>query len=168
MKISPRLDLFSLRKLNLLITKIRLTKSKTQWLQLKFTRKSENYEAPKNKESSGHHGISNEDLKCCSPIIEPILAKTFNDIIAFSIYPEWMKLAKITSCIKNFCDGNLPENYRPISLISSLSKVFENFLLKRMMSFCTNHKVLTSDQFWFPPVMCTSYRHSNGNSTAAN
>ena len=29
----------------------------------------------KNKKGSGHDGISNEILKCCSPVIEPILAK---------------------------------------------------------------------------------------------
>ena len=86
--------------------------------------------------SSGHDGISNEILKCCLPVIEPILAKIFNEIIELSIYPVWMKIAKIVPLYKNG-DRNLPENYRPISLISSLSNVFEKlqfgsdvFLLK--------------------------------------
>ena len=106
----------------------------------------------KNKKSSGHDGISNEILKCCSPVIEPILAKIFNEMVESSIYPDWMKLAKITPLYKKG-DRNLPENYRPISLISSLSKVFEKLLLKRMMSFCAKHKVLTSSQFGFRPKM---------------
>ena len=106
----------------------------------------------KNKKSSGHDGISNEILKCCSPVIEPILAEIFNEMIEFSIYPDWMKLAKITPLYKKG-DRNLPENYRPISLISSLSKVFEKLLLKRMMSFCSKHKILTSAQFGFRPKM---------------
>ena len=75
-----------------------------------------------------------------------ILAKIFNEMVAFSIYPYWMKLAKITPLYKKG-DRNLP-----ISLISSLSKVFEKLLLKRM-SFCTKHKVLTSAQFGFRPKM---------------
>ena len=102
----------------------------------------------KNKKSSGHDGISNEILKCCSPVIEPILAEIFNEMIEFSIYPDWTKLAKITPLYEKG-DRNLPENYRPISLISSLSKVFEKLLLKRMMSFCSKHKILTSAQFGF-------------------
>ena len=73
-------------------------------------------------------------------------------MIEFSIYPDWLKLAKITPLYKK-CDRNLPESYRPISLISFHSKVFEKLLLKRMMSFCTKHKVLTSAQFGFRPKM---------------
>ena len=34
----------------------------------------------KNKKSSGHDGISNEIRNCCSPVIEPILAKLFNEM----------------------------------------------------------------------------------------
>ena len=35
----------------------------------------------KNKKSHGHDGISNEILKCCSPIDEPYLAVAFNRAI---------------------------------------------------------------------------------------
>ena len=63
-----------------------------------------------------------------------------------------VKVSKNYSPVKKG-DRNLPENYRRISLISSLSKVFEKLLLKRMMSFCTKHKVLTSPQFGFRPEM---------------
>ena len=73
-------------------------------------------------------------------------------MIEFSIYPDWLKLAKITHLYKKG-DRNLPENNRPISLISFLSKVFEKLLLKRMMSFCAKHKVITSAQFGFRPEM---------------
>ena len=54
----------------------------------------------KTKKSSGHDGISNEILKCCSPVIEPNLAEIFNEMIEFSISPDWMKLAKITPLYK--------------------------------------------------------------------
>ena len=54
----------------------------------------------KNKKSSGHDGISNEYLKCFSPVKETILAEIFIEMIEFFIYPDWMKLAKLLSCIK--------------------------------------------------------------------
>ena len=73
-------------------------------------------------------------------------------MIELSLYPDWMKLPKPTPpYIKG--DRNLPETYRPISLISSLDEVFETLLLKRKVSFCTKHKVLTSAQFEFRPTM---------------
>ena len=114
----------------------------------KFPRICDNSEALKNQSNSGHDG----KLKCCSPVIEPILAKKFNEMNEFSIYPDWMKIAKITPLLKKG-DRIQPENYRPTSLISSLSKVFGKRLLKRMMSFCTKQKVLTSAQFRFRPKM---------------
>ena len=43
-------------------------------------------------------------------------------MIAFSIYPDWMKLAKITPLYEKG-ERNLPENYRSISLISFLRKI---------------------------------------------
>ena len=58
----------------------------------------------KNKKSSGHDGISNEVLKCCSPDIQPILSKLFNEMIEFSIFPDWLKLAKITPLYKKMIE----------------------------------------------------------------
>ena len=58
---------------------------------------------------------SHEILKCCSPVIEPRESiNRFNEMIEFSEYPDWMKIAKGTPVKKG--DINLPENYRPISL----------------------------------------------------
>ena len=39
-----------------------------------------------------------------------------------------------------------PVNYRPISLLSSLSKVLEKLLYQRMMAFCTTNELLTPVQ----------------------
>ena len=102
----------------------------------------------KNKKSYGHDGISNEILKCCSPIIEPYLANAFNKAISESVYPTSLKKAKVVPLFKKG-DKKNPENYRPISLLSSLSKVFEKLLFERMVNFCEKNKLLTSAQFGF-------------------
>ena len=49
----------------------------------------------KNKKSSGHDGITNEILKCCSPIIETYLAKTFNNCFEGGTFPSSFKIAKV-------------------------------------------------------------------------
>ena len=48
----------------------------------------------KNKERQGNDGISNEILKCCSPIIEPYLAVAFNRALEESKFPSSDKTAK--------------------------------------------------------------------------
>ena len=49
----------------------------------------------KNKKSTGEDGMSNEMLKCCSPIIEPQIATLFNNCIEDGIFPDCFKTAKV-------------------------------------------------------------------------
>ena len=68
------------------------------------------------------------------------------------LFPARKVFARIGSFLRKklmYFHRNRPENYRPISLISSLSTVFEKLLLKRMMSFCQKHKILNESQFGF-------------------
>ena len=60
---------------------------------------------------------------------------------------EW-KLAKIKSLFKN---GSKTDQscYQTISLLSSLSKVFENILFNRMMHFIKKFKIIDEYQFGF-------------------
>ena len=59
-----------------------------------------------------------------------------------------MKIAKVIAIFKK---GNceLPSNYRPISLLSIFSKLFEKLMHKRFYKFLEIHKVLYSLQFGF-------------------
>ena len=104
----------------------------------------------KNKKSAGYDGISNEILKCCSPIIECYLAKAVNKCITEEIFPECLKVSKVIPLHKKG-DKKEPGNYRPISLLSPLSKIFESVLLKRMLGFSEKCKLLSLNQFGFRP-----------------
>ena len=96
----------------------------------------------KNKTSSGHDGISNEILKCCSPIIENYLVRSFIDCAEKQVSPECLKIAKVLPLFKKG-DDSLPSKYRPISLLCSLSKVFEKLLHKRMVNFFNKNNLFT-------------------------
>ena len=102
----------------------------------------------KNKESCGEDGISNEILKCCSPIVDEYIAIAFDKCILEKTYPTCFKLANVIPLHKKG-DKSDPANYRPISLLSSLGKLFEKLLHKRMVKFCEKEKILTSTQFDF-------------------
>ena len=46
-------------------------------------------------------------------------------------------------------DYENPENYRPISLLSSPAKVYEQIWYKRMLVYCNKTEILSSKQFGF-------------------
>ena len=59
-----------------------------------------------------------------------------------------MKIAKVLPLLKKG-DFSLPDNYRPISLLTSLSKIFEKLIHKRITYFSAKHKLLNPKQFGF-------------------
>ena len=84
----------------------------------------------KNKKSTVEDGISNEMLKCNPPIMEPRIATLFNNCFEEGIFPDCFKTAKVLPLCKKG-DRKVPGNYRPISFLGSLSKIFEKLLHKR-------------------------------------
>ena len=50
------------------------------------------------------------------------------------IFPDLMKIAGVSPAIKSG-DSDILDNYRPISLLSMFSKVFERLTLNRILSF---------------------------------
>ena len=102
----------------------------------------------KNKKSSGHDGISTKILESCSPIIKNCFS--FNNCIEKQSFPECLKIAKVLPFFKKG-DESLPCNYRPISRLSSLCKIFEKLLYKRMIKFFNKNNHFTPAQYGFKP-----------------
>ena len=79
----------------------------------------------------------------------------FNISLITGIFPNDMKTAKVIPVFKSgdhlkFC------NYRPISLLSQLSKIRKKIFYKRLMSFIENHHILTDGQHGFRSNHSTS------------
>ena len=102
----------------------------------------------KNKKSYGLDGISNEILKCCLPVIEPAIAVAFIKCIEERTFPKCLKIAKIMRIFKKG-DKRKPEKFRPMSLLSSISKVFEKLLQSRMIKFCEKKSNISGIQYGF-------------------
>ena len=83
--------------------------------------------------SCGFDGINNELLQMFSPVVSPFFAKLVNKSMCSGIFPNSLKIAKITPLYKGGCMQNT-SSYRPISLLSSLRKVFEKVLYSRLSS----------------------------------
>ena len=101
-----------------------------------------------NKKSAGPDNISPKILKICEPFIKGPLTMLFNYSIETASYPSNLKLAKVVALHKKKSIF-LPENYRPISLLSCIDKIFERLLHKRFMNFIDKHKIIILNQYGF-------------------
>ena len=102
----------------------------------------------KNKKSAGHDEINNFILKGVISSIADPLEYIFNESLLTGQVPEQMKIAKVIPLFKKG-DHLDTSNYRPISLLSTLSKILERIIYKRTMNFLKTHNVLTNSQFGF-------------------
>ena len=73
-------------------------------------------------------------MKGCNDIISPYLTNLFNDSIESNIYPDSLKLAEVTPAHKKDETTN-KNNYRPISLLPCVSKLFEKLLYEQIYNF---------------------------------
>ena len=77
--------------------------------------------------------IPSKHLKQNSDICSPILTKLFNKCIRNDEFPNELKLADITPIFKKG-DNTSEKNYRPISILPSVSKIYERLMQKQIIS----------------------------------
>ena len=86
------------------------------------------------KKAAASNSIPAKVLKETSDICSPVLQQIWNDeILKKCQFPENLKLANITSVSKTE-DKNLAKNYRPVSALPTLSKVFEKIMQKQVIN----------------------------------
>jgi len=98
--------------------------------------------------ASGWDYISPGILKEIRQSISLPLTHLCNISFSNGVFPNELKLAKVVPIFKH---GNkeLLKNYRPISVLSCLSKVFERLMYNRLISFLEKHKIISELQFGF-------------------
>ena len=106
------------------------------------------FEKMKNKKRCDEDGISNEILQGSFPIVDDQIAIASNKCVLEKTNPTCFKVEKVIPLHKSG-DKSDPANCRPISLTSSLGKLFEKQLHKRMIKLCEMEKILTSTHHRF-------------------
>lgn len=101
----------------------------------------------KRRKSPGADGIHNALLKNLSQKSVIFLTKIFNACFRQCYFPQIWKNAKVIAILKPGKDADIPTSYRPISLLSSLSKLFEAIIYTRLIS--TTQNLLKNEQFGF-------------------
>ena len=98
--------------------------------------------------ASGPSSIPTTFLKMIAPTASTILSHIFNCSIREGIYPQCLKQATIKPLHKK--DSKLEVgNYRPISLLSNINKIFEKLLHLRLIKFFDKNNTFTNEQFGF-------------------
>ena len=74
------------------------------------------------------------------------------------VFPACWKLAILSPILKSEKDALLPSLYRPIALLTCVSKVFERLVHKQLVCFCFKNGLLPAEQFGFPERKTTEWQ----------
>ena len=102
----------------------------------------------KPKTSFGRDCISTKLLKVMLPQVLTPLCHLFNLSVQTGYIPSELKTAKVVPVFKSG-DAHEFTNYRPISLLSSFSKLFEKIIAKQMVMYMNKLKILYVHQYGF-------------------
>ncbi len=79
----------------------------------------------------------------------PIYLKLFNLIFSTGNVPKIWLSGKILPFYRNKGEKNDPKNYRPITILSCLGKLFTSIINNRLCSFLETFLLLNENQFGF-------------------
>ena len=101
--------------------------------------------------SSGPDKIPNKLLKMCALLLANPLCKLFNKSLHSGIFPLLWKKACVTPIYKQKGSSSDPTNYRPISLLPTLSKILEKLVFNKIYSHLSENNLLTEKQSGYRP-----------------
>ena len=101
------------------------------------------------KASCGYDELSSILLKKIANSIKPILTLIIYQSLYTGIFPTKLKLAKVIPLYKNKGDCHLFDNYRPISPLPTISKIFEKVVHKQLYNYFTDNDLFYKSQYGY-------------------
>ena len=106
------------------------------------------------KKATGLDMIPSKLLKMAASVVTPSLTAIFTKSIITGIYPTEWKMARVTPVFKKGEKSDL-NNYRPISVIPVVSKVFEKIVYDQLYQYLNDNQLLSSCQSGFRSLHST-------------
>ena len=88
-------------------------------------------------------------LKNCEPELSYILAELFNKCLKESCFPDYWKVSSVVPVFKNIGERSTAKNYRPVSLLSVVIKVFEKLVNNRVVDHLEKCDLFSDFQYAF-------------------
>jgi len=88
-------------------------------------------------------------------LFSPAISLLFNRSISDGIFPDCLKIARVIP-VHKAGDKKSINNYRPISILPILSKIFEKLMFLRLNDFISEYNLISSHQFGFRKSASTS------------
>ena len=107
------------------------------------------------KKAVGLDGIPNKLLKLSANIVGPSLSEIFKKSILTGAFPREWKVSRVTPVFKKGEKKNDVDNYRPISVVSTISKIFERIVFDQFSSYLNDNDILTTCQSGFRTLHST-------------
>ena len=95
-----------------------------------------------------YYGISSELLKLITGDISKCITLIINQSLHSGIFPDKLKIAKVTPIHKKG-DIKLITNFRPISVLPVISKIFETVICDQLSHYLESNNLLCPQQYGF-------------------
>ena len=106
------------------------------------------------KNSGGGLELPIRFLKMSCEQVAPHVTALFNMSVRQCRYPILLKIARVVPVHKRG-DAHSTQNYRPISILPPINKIFEKLIYKRMVNFIDECRLLSHNQYGFRKGMDT-------------
>ena len=114
----------------------------------------------KDKKAIRNCDIETSFIKIAKILIAKFLCKIFNSCLELGIFPDDLKIAEVIPVFKKG-DPAEATNYRPISILSQFSKIFEKLLFIRIINYLEKYDLLSKDQYGFRKNSSTVHAITN-------
>lgn len=102
----------------------------------------------------GYDKVSTKMIKQLQNKISAPLSNWINEALVNGIFPNSLKIARITPIFKTG-QKTCASNYRPISVLPIISKIFERVILRRVFKHLDTNNIINKNQFGFLPKSST-------------
>ena len=95
-------------------------------------------------------------LKKASAVLSPIISALINSSLSLGVFPDLFKLAKVVPVPKGGDPSDI-NNYRPVSVLSVFSKIYERVVHRQLCGYLDRFAVLCSEQYGFRQNRSTTH-----------
>ena len=98
------------------------------------------------KSHFSHCGIPGKFLSFISTPLSFSMSRLFNNLFELGHFPDLWKIAHVTAIYKRSGPKTCKSSFRPISLLPSLSKIYESVIHDRLLKHCLENNIITEKQ----------------------